>query len=171
MAVILGLTAAGCADDPGLQTASARPEVPAPPAAAVTTAVPPAAPAPASPNSPPLPGPLATAIRPAATSPDPAPPASNRQADYKPPFPDRKDLFVPPKRQGGVRLSDGETEDSVVLLGFVRVNEPLAVLSVNGEVASIAEGAAQYGIEVISIQPPSVVLQRGRQRWQASLEN
>lgn len=92
-------------------------------------------------------------------------------ADYKPPFPDRKDLFTPPKRQGGVQFKNGESEQSVVLMGFVRVDEPLAVLSVNGEVISIAEGAKQYGIEVISIHPPTVVLQRGRQRWQASLEN
>lgn len=92
-------------------------------------------------------------------------------ANYTPPFPDRKNLFTPPKRQGGVQFKNGESEESVVLMGFVRVDEPLAVLSVNGEVVSIAEGAKQYGIEVISIHPPTVVLQRGRQRWQASLEN
>jgi hypothetical protein len=92
-------------------------------------------------------------------------------AEYKPPFPDRVDLFVPPKRQGGMRLKEGESEDSVELLGFVDVDRPQVVLSVNGQVVPIAEGAAQYGVEVISIQPPKVVLQRGRQRWQASIEN
>jgi hypothetical protein len=92
-------------------------------------------------------------------------------AEYKPPFPDRVDLFVPPKRQGGMRLKEGESEDSVELLGFVDVERPQVVLSVNGQVVPIAEGAAQYGVEVISIQPPKVVLQRGRQRWQASIEN
>jgi hypothetical protein len=92
-------------------------------------------------------------------------------AEYKPPFPDRVDLFVPPKRQGGMRLKEGESEESVELLGFVDVERPQVVLSVNGQVVPIAEGAAQYGVEVISIQPPKVVLQRGRQRWQASIEN
>jgi hypothetical protein len=92
-------------------------------------------------------------------------------AEYKPPFPERVDLFVPPKRQGGMRLKEGETEDAVELLGFVDVDRPQVVLSVNGQVVPIAEGATQYGVEVISIQPPKVVLQRGRQRWQASIEN
>ncbi|HEX6963741.1 MAG TPA: hypothetical protein VF175_17875 [Lacipirellula sp.] len=91
-------------------------------------------------------------------------------AEYTPPFPDRVDLFVPPKRQGGVVLKEGGTEDAVELLGFIRLDKQQVVLSVNGQLTRIAEGDSQYGIEVISIQPPEVVLQRGRQRWQASLE-
>ena len=91
-------------------------------------------------------------------------------AEYQAPFPDRVDLFVPPKRQGGVRL-DGESEDAVELLGFIRLDRQQVVLSINGQITPIAEGASQYGVEVISIHPPKVVLQRGRQRWQASLEN
>jgi hypothetical protein len=91
-------------------------------------------------------------------------------AQYTPPFPDRVDLFVPPKRQGGVVLKEGGTEDAVELLGFIRVDKQQVVLSVNGQLTRIAEGDSQYGIEVISIEPPKVLLQRGRQRWQASLE-
>ena len=34
-----------------------------------------------------------------------------------------------------------------------------------------AEGDQHLGIEVISINPPGVVLQRGRQRWQAPLHS
>jgi hypothetical protein len=90
---------------------------------------------------------------------------------YQAPFPERVDLFVPPKRQGGMVLTEGGTEEAVELLGFVRLDQPQVVLSINGEVTPIGEGGSQYGIEVISIQPPKVVLQRGRQRWQASLEN
>lgn len=97
-------------------------------------------------------------------------PAEQTVADYQPPFPDRVDLFVPPKRQGGAR-TNGQEQDAVELLGFVRVDRPKAVLSINGQVASIAEGSAQFGVEVVSIQPPKVVLQRGRQRWQAGLDN
>jgi hypothetical protein len=95
-----------------------------------------------------------------------APPAA-----YQPPFPDRIDLFVPPKRQGGMVISEGGSEDAVELLGFVRLDQRKVVLSINGHVTPIVEGGTQHGIEVISIQPPKVVLQRGRQRWQASLEN
>ncbi len=91
-------------------------------------------------------------------------------AEYEAPFPDRVDLFVPPKRQGGVRV-EGDAGDSVDLLGFIRLDRQQAVLSINGQVTHIAEGATQDGVEVISIQPPNVILQRGRQRWQDSLDN
>ena len=91
-------------------------------------------------------------------------------ADYLPPFPDRVDLFTAPKREGGAR-SHGDSEESVELLGFVEVDQPQAVLSINGQVTPIAAGGVQDGVEVISIQPPMVLLQRGRQRWQATLEN
>ncbi len=90
--------------------------------------------------------------------------------DYQPPFPDRVNLFLAPKREGKSNASN--QEEAVELLGFVNVrNNHKAVLSINGIVYPIAEGESQFGVEVISIQPPGVVLQRGRQRWQASLEN
>ncbi|HYO24189.1 MAG TPA: hypothetical protein VEQ85_04500 [Lacipirellulaceae bacterium] len=88
---------------------------------------------------------------------------------FEPPFPDRVDLFVAPKRQGGA-AAPGVTEGEVNLMGFVRVDRQRAILSINGEIASLCEGDALHGIEVISVHPPNVVLQRGRQRWQATLE-
>jgi hypothetical protein len=97
--------------------------------------------------------------------------AAAPQAVYQPPFPDRIELFVPPKRQGGMVLKEGGSEEAVELLGFVKLDKPQVVLSINGQVTPMYEGGNQFGIEVISIQPPKVVLQRGRQRWQASLEN
>ena len=94
-------------------------------------------------------------------------------AEFKAPFPDRVNLFQAPKRQntGLARIKKGSQETSVELLGFVNVDMQRAVLAVNGLVAPIAEGGKHSGIEVISIQPPTLVLQRGRQRWQATLEN
>ncbi|MCH7750744.1 MAG: hypothetical protein IH898_01110 [Planctomycetes bacterium] len=88
---------------------------------------------------------------------------------YQPPYPDRVDLFLAPKREGKSTLND--REGAVELLGFVNVDRHRAVLLINGAVYPIAEGDSQLGVEVISIQPPAVVLQRGRQRWQATLEN
>jgi hypothetical protein len=95
--------------------------------------------------------------------------AEPASAGYKPPFPDRVDLFVAPKRQGSAA---GQTngDNSVELMGFVRVDRQRAVLSINGEITPLAEGESQFGVEVISVRPPMVVLQRGRQRWQATLE-
>ena len=90
---------------------------------------------------------------------------------FEPPFPDRLDLFSAPKRQGKVLAkTKGQEESAVELLGFSNVGQPQALLAVNGIVTPLAEGEKYYGIEVISIQPPKVVLQRGRQRWQATIE-
>ncbi len=88
---------------------------------------------------------------------------------YRPPYPDRVDLFLAPKRAG--KSTSNDREGAVELLGFVNVDRHRAVLLINGAVYPIAEGDSQLGVEVISIQPPAVVLQRGRQRWQATLDN
>ena len=94
------------------------------------------------------------------------------QVVFSPPYPDRVSLFRAPKRQGRAFASrEGQRESDVELLGFVNVDGQRVVLDIDGIVTPIAEGAKQYGIEVISIQPPSVVLQRGRQRFQATLDN
>ncbi len=91
---------------------------------------------------------------------------------YHAPFPDRVDLFRIPKRQGGsFAATPGNIESAVELLGFVNVDSQQVVLSIDGMVSPLEVGNKVAEIEVISIQPPAVVLQRGRQRWQASLEN
>lgn len=91
---------------------------------------------------------------------------------YNPPFPERVDLFQAPKRQGrGLANMGGQTQIAVELLGFVNVEGQRVALSIDGMVSTAAEGDTLSGIEVISIQPPKVVLQRGRQRWQASFDN
>jgi len=90
---------------------------------------------------------------------------------FEPPFPDRVELFVAPKRQGrGAKQSTDGIQNAVELLGFVNVDGQRAILSIDGLVSPLAEGSHEAGIEVISIQPPAVVLQRGRQRWQVKLE-
>jgi hypothetical protein len=98
------------------------------------------------------------------------PESSRAVAQFSPPFPERLELFEPPKRaQSAVRQNDNDGE-TVELKGFVNVDTPRVVLSIDGVVAPIAEGGEKYGVQVISIQPPSVVLQRGRSRWTATLE-
>ncbi|MCG8450745.1 MAG: hypothetical protein MI725_14340 [Pirellulales bacterium] len=90
---------------------------------------------------------------------------------FEPPFPERVDLFQAPKRQGKGLLRSEQSGTSIELLGFVNVDQQRVLLDVNGLVAPFAEGDKHFGIEVVSIQPPKVVLQRGRQRWQTALEN
>jgi hypothetical protein len=91
-------------------------------------------------------------------------------AQFSPPFPERVELFEPPKRAQSTVRRDDESGDTVELKGFINVDQPRVVLSIDGTIAPIAEGGEKYGVQVISIQPPSVVLQRGRSRWTATLE-
>jgi hypothetical protein len=91
-------------------------------------------------------------------------------AAFTPPFPDRLELFEAPKRAQGTVKRDDEHGETVELKGFINVDEPRVVLSIDGVISPVAEGGEKYGVQVISIQPPSVVLQRGRNRWTATLE-
>jgi len=108
----------------------------------------------------------------AARTPDLANPkvASAQVVEFKPPFPERADLFEAPKRAQSTVRRDDEHGQTVELKGFVNVGEPSAVLSIDGVLSSVPEGSEKYGVQVISIQPPKAVLQRGRSRWTATLE-
>jgi hypothetical protein len=101
---------------------------------------------------------------------DAATPAATAVAQFSPPFPERTELFEPPKRAASSVRRDDEHGESVELKGFINVDQPRAVLSIDGVISPVAEGGEKYGVQVISIQPPSVVLQRGRSRWTATLE-
>lgn len=107
-----------------------------------------------------------------ARTPDVADPKGKpiHMAEFKPPFPERNELFEAPKRaQNAVRRED-EQGQAVELKGFVNVGQPEVVLSIDGVLSPVPEGGEKYGVHVISIQPPKVVLQRGRNRWTATLE-
>lgn len=105
----------------------------------------------------------------------PATPAGEAPAEpiaaYDPPFPDRTDLFEPRKHAARVaKLSSGDSAESVVLMGFANLDEPRVILAINGEVKPLRSGEEALGIQVISIDPPRAVLQRGRSRWTVSIE-
>jgi hypothetical protein len=93
------------------------------------------------------------------------------QQAFEPPYPHRENLFLAPQRSAVNIDTPGNTQQSVELLGFANVQGPRVILSIDGIVVPMPVGATQSGIEVISIQPPAVVLQRDRERWQATLEN
>jgi hypothetical protein len=122
--------------------------------------------------------PPSEATAPASTEPTPpaageAPAAAPKTlaADtFTPPFPERLELFEPPKRAQGSVRQDDEKGTSVELKGFVNVNGPHVVLSIDGVIALLPEGGEKYGVQVKSIDPPTAVLQRGRLRWPAKLE-
>ena len=87
------------------------------------------------------------------------------------PFPNRVDIFSPPKRaQSSVRRTTDDEDDTLELIGFVNVDEPRVVLDIDGVTSHVAVGQERYGIRVISIDQPSVTLQRGRITWTATLD-
>jgi hypothetical protein len=159
MPLALAALFAGCsASDPA--TESAAP--PMTPTAAATPAAPSTTPA------------LATTKSDTKPTPTPdltvAKPTSTETAQFTPPFPERLELFEPPKRAQGTVKRDDEHGETVELKGFINVDQPRVILSIDGVVSPVPEGGEKYGVRVIAIQPPSVVLQRGRNRWTATLE-
>jgi hypothetical protein len=88
------------------------------------------------------------------------------------PYPDRSQLFQSPKVRRSAVAKRGTQENSqrVRLKGFVNLDGIRAILVVNGETTSLAAGDKSQGIEVISIKPPRVTLQRGRVRWTESIQ-
>ena len=88
---------------------------------------------------------------------------------FTPPFPDRLELFEPPKRAASSVRRDDEHGESVELKGFVNVDQPRVVLSIDGVISPVAEGGEKYGVQVISIQPPpsscNAAAAAGRRRW------
>jgi hypothetical protein len=90
-------------------------------------------------------------------------------ASFTPPFPERHDMFAVKETQGNVRRDD-EKGESVELKGFINVDQPRVILSIDGVISPVPEGGEKYGVQVLSITPPSVVLKRGRDRWTAKLE-
>ncbi|HZZ73529.1 MAG TPA: hypothetical protein VFE24_14850 [Pirellulales bacterium] len=85
------------------------------------------------------------------------------------PFPQREELFQPPNHKGLTKAQRDEVHTEVILKGFVNVDGTKALLSINGKVASMSAGETQFGVELVSIAPPQVTLQRGRVRWTESL--
>jgi hypothetical protein len=117
----------------------------------------------------------AAASGPASATPTPTDEQKNAPAQpvaksFTPPFPNRADLFEPPHSSAGVVRREEGQGATVELKGFVNVDGQQVVLAIDGVVSPIPEGGEKYGVQVISIKPPSVVLQRGRSRWTASLE-
>lgn len=94
-------------------------------------------------------------------------PAPEAQAKFDPPYKNRVDMFQPPNRKHAVKNSNSTSE--VLLRGFVNVDQPKALLVVDGKLRAMAAGEHFNGLELIQIDRPLVTLQRGRVRWTESL--
>lgn len=93
-------------------------------------------------------------------------------SSYEAPYPNRNNPFQPPMNAPRVRTgNERDQNSSVTLVGFANVGEPKVVLAIDGVVSPMSNGEEIAGVQVISIAPPNAVLQRGRNRWTASLTN
>lgn len=132
---------------------------------------------------PPTAGPIAATPVPAAASaakgtagtphaPDLANPkvTTAQTTEFRPPNPERTELFTTKGAQNTVRRAD-EHGQVVELKGFINVDQPRVVLSIDNVICAIPEGGEKYGVHVNSIQPPKAILQRGRDRWPVTMES
>jgi hypothetical protein len=138
------MTLAGCAEEP--PAAKPRRGAPQPPSAVAA----------------PTPAPKPVVAPPKAV-------AAKNAEPYRPPFPQRTELFLPPNPAAAARSSRRSVAPDVVLKGIVKVDVPKAVVQVGGQIHSISAKQEKGGVRVVSIDPPRVTLERGEQRWTASL--
>ena len=153
MVVLLTLLLAGCAESPPQSTTDKIPSVP-------TSRRVEASPAEKTPVR------LAVADAAADSTASNAPPKK-----FEAPYPERSQLFQSPnaRRSSAAQRNAPSNAPQVQLKGFVNLDGIRAILVFNGETNTLAAGDESAGVEVISIEPPRVTLQRGRVRWTETL--
>ena len=88
---------------------------------------------------------------------------------FQPPFPDHKDLFLPPKHKPAAGETPYAVDPDVTLMGFVNVSGLRALLAIDGVVAPLQAGESRGDVRVLSVEPPRVMLERGQRRWTETL--
>ncbi len=107
-----------------------------------------------------------------AQSPHPATAVEAPSTDAKAvelPYPDRQDLFLPPKARTVAADTPDVLDPDVQLKGFANVGRAKALLLIDGSVVALAAGETRGHVQVLSIDPPRVTLQRGDRQWTESL--
>lgn len=97
--------------------------------------------------------------RPADTPPEEPQPA------FQPPFPDRQELFLPPKGRPSTAAVRPSSNSEVLLKGFANPGDLHALLTIDGIVTPLRAGQSRGGIRVLDISPPEVTLRRGNRQW------
>ncbi|MEX0714427.1 MAG: hypothetical protein WD278_18975, partial [Pirellulales bacterium] len=96
--------------------------------------------------------------------------AFNRRAlVFKPPYPERRELFLPPQKPVDAAAVEQVGRPRVKLKGFANLDGLKALVSVDGVVSAVESGQFRGDVQVISIKPPRVTFQRDGHRWTESL--
>ena len=91
-------------------------------------------------------------------------------AQFKPPFPDRQELFLPPDQREQVSAPAAPKKNSSIQVkGFANADGMHALLVIDGRLTAMRVGESRGGIEVLSVKPPRVILRQDGQSWTESL--
>jgi len=87
-----------------------------------------------------------------------------------PPFPERRELFIPPQGvDPALARAAGKSSTGVMLKGFVQVDGVRVLVDVNGQIAVLGEGEHHEGLRVVRLEPPIATFERGAETWSTSL--
>ena len=91
-------------------------------------------------------------------------------AQFKPPFPARQELFLSPEQHEQVAPQDTTTKNSSVQVkGFANADAMHALLVIDGRLTAMRVGESRGGIELLSVKPPRVMLRQDGQSWTETL--
>jgi hypothetical protein len=98
------------------------------------------------------------------------PATSEKPAEvFQPPYPDRTELFIPPDLNHLTAAPSSMAGPSVAVRGFMNLDGQHVVLEIDGAVYVLEEGKKQGGVQVVSIEPPRVTLERRGERWSVQM--
>ncbi len=95
--------------------------------------------------------------------------ASAAVTEFKPPFPNRQELFLPPEKHEAKPEQPATKRPAIQVKGFANADGMLALLVIDGKMTALRVGESRDKIEVLSIKPPKVMLRHEGQSWFESL--
>ncbi len=90
-------------------------------------------------------------------------------AEFEPPYPQRLELFQPPRTDEPAAAQAQPRETEVQLKGFAQAGELKALLRIDGQLTALRVGQVVGSLELVSISPPQVTLRRDGRSWVESL--
>jgi hypothetical protein len=88
---------------------------------------------------------------------------------FQAPYPNRTELFIPPDLTHTTVAPSGVAGPSIAVRGFMNLDGQHVVLEIDGAVYVLEEGRKQGGVQVVSIEPPRVTLERRGERWSVQM--
>jgi hypothetical protein len=106
-----------------------------------------------------------------------APPAAkpataSEKPAFQPPFAARNPFQLPDGKAVLAQRREAVVQQiNLKLKGFVNVSGVRAVVEIDGKLESLAAGDKRGSIEVLEVTPPTLMLQRGPNRWIETLND